>query len=158
MEFIVQIGHLSKNQPILVVEDSDEDFSSFMRVLSDLEFYPQIFRAFDGDEALDFLEQFSRKELKRQGDLNRPALILLDLNLPGTDGRDVLAQVKQDQQLASIPVVVFTTSSSVKDIKTCYDRGANSYVVKPMGVNALRRTLGELFHYWFGTSILPEPT
>lgn len=139
---------------MLIVEDSDEDFEALQRVLSrnckttNL----QIKRCNDGDEALDLIYQRAD-----YGNLDqRPRLIMLDLNLPGTDGRDVLTQVKQDQQLKKIPIVIFTTSSDPKDIEACYQRGANSYLIKPMNIEKLKTSVCSLIQYWFEVAILPE--
>jgi CheY-like chemotaxis protein len=138
---------MSKNQPILIVEDSDEDFEAFTRIMQHFSYCNPLYRCCDGDEALEFLYQ--------TGDYNnptlapRPIVILMDLNLPGTDGREVIQQVKQDDSLKSIPIVVFTTSSSPKDIETCYNHGVNSYLLKPIGTEALTNTIRNFFDYWF---------
>lgn len=80
---------------------------------------------------------------------------MLDLNLPGTDGREVLAQVKQDQRLKVIPIVVLTTSSNPKDIDFCYRAGANSYLIKVVQLEQFTRSIGHLVHYWFEAVTLP---
>jgi CheY-like chemotaxis protein len=74
---------------------------------------------------------------------------MLDLNLPGTDGLEVLAQIKQDEQLKMIPVVVFTTSSNPKDIESCYNYGANGYMIKPIDVIKLEESIRNFINYWF---------
>jgi CheY-like chemotaxis protein len=139
---------------ILVIEDSDEDYEAFMRVVKTLVVPYSIYRCQDGDTALEFMfqeESYADPELAP-----RPNLILLDLNLPGTDGREVLATIRKNEQFNLIPVVVFTTSFNQKDVKFCYAHGVNGYLLKPMGISALTDTLQTLFRYWFEFSILPE--
>ena len=80
---------------------------------------------------------------------------MLDLNLPGTDGRQVLQKIKQDENMKLIPVVIFTTSNNPKDIEACYRQGVNSYMVKPMDFNRLKHSIQILIDYWFNTMILP---
>ncbi len=136
---------------LLVVEDSDEDFEALKRVLRrNCETQIPLIRCCDGDEALDFLAQDTGRK-----SVDLPSLILLDLNLPGLDGRDVLCEVKQNDRLKVIPVVVYTTSSSPKDIETCYRHGANSYLVKPMDLQQLKSSLCLMLNYWFDVISLP---
>jgi CheY-like chemotaxis protein len=138
--------------PILIVEDSDEDFAAFIRIIKSRSASLAIYRAQDGDDALDFL--FRTGVYAPPAVAPRPTLILLDLNLPGTDGREVIEQVKQNEQLKAIPIVVFTTSSNPKDIATCYRYGANSYLIKPIGTDTLEQTIHDFFHYWFAVNVL----
>jgi CheY-like chemotaxis protein len=138
---------------LLVVEDSDTDFVVLNRVLKNLSFNYPIHRCCDGDEALDYLYRKGKYE-----DIYRypqPDLILLDLNLPGTDGKDILDEIKQNPQLKSIPIVIFTTSSNPQDIKACYQRGANNYLLKPMDFGEMKITVESLINYWFNISLLP---
>ena len=86
----------------------------------------------------------------------RPGIILLDLNLPGTDGREVLAEIKGEHALADIPVVVLTTSADHRDVEACYQAGANSYVQKPVNLDAFMEAIQRLHDYWFDVVILPE--
>ncbi|MEG3435711.1 response regulator [Pannus brasiliensis CCIBt3594] len=146
---------MERTKIILAVEDSDEDFAAFTRVLKD---FPQnnisIRRARDGDEALDYL--YYRGEYEDPARAPRPSLILLDLNLPGTDGREVIEEIKRDQELKKLPVVVLTTSSSPKDVQTCYSYGVNSYLIKPIGVEELKSTIRAFLNYWFAAVVLPD--
>jgi len=142
------------NQSFLIVEDSDEDFFAFERIMRRLSVTQTIYRCSDGDEALDFL--YHRGQYTDPEQAPRPSIILLDLNLPGIDGRDVLAQIKQDSDLNIIPVIVFTTSSNPKDIEICYQQGVNSYIIKPININKLMRSIEILIEYWFGANTLPE--
>jgi CheY-like chemotaxis protein len=146
----------SEDKPIsiLVIEDSDEDYEAFMRVIKTIMGSFSIYRCEDGDTALEFL--FQEENYAEPAIAPRPNLILLDLNLPGTDGREVLATIRNKEEFNLIPVVVFTTSFNQKDVKFCYAHGVNGYILKPMGISALTDTLRTLFRYWFDFSILPE--
>jgi CheY-like chemotaxis protein len=139
--------------PLLIVEDSDEDYSTFLRIVRECEFQRPVYRACDGEDALDYLYQ--RGHYGDPQIAPRPAVIVMDLNLPGTDGREVIEQVKQDQSLKDIPIVVLTTSSNPRDVDSCYQFGINSYMLKPIGVPALRRTIKDFLHYWFNAIVLP---
>ena len=144
----------NQTQPLLLVEDSDEDFEAFGRIIRKSAVTHPIYRCSDGDEALDFL--YKTGEYANFTQTPRPAIIVLDLNLPGTDGREVLAQIKQDEDLKTIPVVVFTTSSNPKDIESCYRNGVNGYIIKPIDVTKLRKTIQILIDYWFEAVVLPD--
>jgi CheY-like chemotaxis protein len=139
---------------LLVVEDSDEDFEALRRIMRQSAVTTPVYRCLDGDEALDFLNHTG--EYCDRTAVPRPSVILLDLNLPGTDGRDVLKQIKQDSELQIIPVVVFTTSSNPKDIEVCYQYGVSGYIIKPIDVNKLKKGIQTFIDYWFQTVILPE--
>lgn len=145
----------SYTQPLLLVEDSDEDFEAFGRMLRKFSVVNPVYRCADGDEALDFLYQTGA--YANPDTAPRPAIILLDLNLPGTDGREVLEQIKQDLSLQAIPVVVLTTSSNPKDVETCYQYGVSSYIIKPIDIKQLQRTVQSLIEYWLETVVLPHP-
>lgn len=142
-------------QPLLMIEDSDEDFEAFRRIIRHLPIAKQVYRCSTGDDALDFLYQTG--EYANSAIVQRPGIVLLDLNLPGTDGREVLGQIKQDNTLKSIPVVVFTTSSNPRDIEACYQYGANGYIIKPIDINELRRAIQVFIDYWCEVSTLPHP-
>lgn len=140
--------------PILIVEDSPEDFEATRRALRKSRLGNGVYHCADGDEALDFLHH--RGKYADLASAPRPSMILLDLNLPGTDGREVLAEIKQDPQLRNIPVVVLTTSTDPRDIESCYEVGANSYVQKPVDLEGLVHGLERLQDYWFEIVVLPE--
>ncbi|MDY6781276.1 MAG: response regulator [Cyanobacteriota bacterium] len=143
-----------RTKPLLVIEDSDEDFEALKRMMSRSTFAIPVYRCSDGDEALDFL--YREGEYRDRAEVQRPSMILLDLNLPGTDGREILEQIKQDSSLKTIPVVIFTTSSNPKDIEVCYQNGANSYILKPMEIGRLKKEVKTLLDYWFETVVLLE--
>ena len=143
------------HQTILIVEDSPEDFQATRRALINAGLHNSIRHCEDGDEALDYL--FQRGEfVEPENAAPRPGIILLDLNLPGTDGRDVLAAIKQDAELKHIPVIVLTTSSDPRDIEACYKAGANSYVQKPVGLDSFMDAIQRLHDYWFEIVVYPK--
>ena len=78
------------------------------------------------------------------------------MNLPNTDGRDIIKMVKQSPDLQIIPIIVLTTSNSLQDIQTCYKYGANCYMLKPMGVKEMQQTVQVIFQNWFQLAVLPS--
>jgi len=104
----------------------------------------------DGEQALAFLHQHAPYQHSP-----RPAVILLDLNLPRKDGREVLAEIKKEENLRRIPVVVLSTSTRDTDIRNAYDLHANCYIPKPVDVEKLMQVLGMIEEFWLGTAILP---
>lgn len=140
--------------PLLVVEDSDEDFEALGRVMrKTCDIQVPLTRCVDGDDALDFLYQ--RGPYAAQEATTLPGLVLLDLNLPGTDGREVLTEIKQNARLKQIPIVVLTTSSNPKDIQACYQYGVNSYMLKPTDIEQLKTSVRLFVDYWFKVAVLP---
>ena len=106
----------------------------------------------DGEQLLEYLRQ--------QGDYAdalRPHLVVLDLKMPKKNGLEVLAEMREDEQLSRIPVVVLSSSDRVEDISESYARGANSYVTKAASLTGLREGVGELARYWMDIASLPEP-
>ncbi|MBH8575134.1 response regulator [Nostocaceae cyanobacterium CENA369] len=141
-------------QTLLVIEDSDEDFEALCRVMYRQAVINPIFRCTDGDEALDFL--YHTGSYSDAQTAPRPSIILLDLNLPGTDGREVLEQIKQDGSFKTIPVIVFTTSANPKDIEICYRHCVASYILKPIDIKRLVQTIQSFITYWLDLVILPD--
>jgi CheY-like chemotaxis protein len=136
-----------KTYRLLVIEDSHEDFEALCRIIDQVSNVSlDIHRCVDGDEALDWLNQAHFN----------PDLIILDLNLPGTDGREILLMIKQTNSLKAIPIVVLSTSSNPKDIAACYQSGVNSYMLKPMNINHLKDSLRMMLDYWFKAMVLPN--
>ena len=138
---------------ILIVEDNDDDFEACQIALSgDGNLANPIRRCTTGDDALDYL--FCRGPYaETKPDI--PGLILLDLNLPGTDGRSVVTEIKSNHLLRMIPVVVMTSSRDIRDIQACYSAGANSYVVKPVDLDGFLQAVARLKEYWFQIALLP---
>jgi CheY-like chemotaxis protein len=143
----------TRPQFILVVEDSDEDYTALLRALRKLAINNPLHRCLDGGDCLDYLYR-QGQYATAQHDL--PGLILLDLNLPGTDGREVLAQIKGERALKSIPIVVVTTSINPQDVQICYVNGANSYVVKQSRFDKFQEAIQQMMIYWLETVTLPS--
>ncbi|MCU0549825.1 MAG: response regulator [Leptolyngbya sp. Prado105] len=139
------------NCPLLVVEDSNEDFKMLQRLMRRMEVQNPIYRCTSGDDALEFLA-----DAQTSGNTPRPSVILLDLNLPGIDGRNVLEQLKQNQDLKEIPIVIFTTSSNPQDITFCYRQGANGYLIKPMDADELKKTVQAFVEFWLESNTPPS--
>lgn len=142
------------NQPILLVEDSPEDFEATVRAFNRAGLKNPIVHCEDGDSALDYL--YRRGRYANPETSRRPGVILLDLNLPGTDGREVLQEIKRHDQLRHIPVIVLTTSTDERDVEACYQAGANSYIQKPVDMDGFIRAIERLNGYWFEVVVLPK--
>lgn len=139
---------------LLVIENSNEDFEAFQRFARQSSLNISVYRCVNGTQALAFLYRTDPYDDPEPVPL--PGLILLDLNLPGLDGREVLSRIKQDDDLKLVPVVVFTTSNNPKDIEACYRQGVNSYIIKPMDFSLLKRSIQTLLDYWFDITALPK--
>jgi two-component system response regulator len=105
----------------------------------------------DGIEAMDFLRRH-----RTFPDAPRPDIILLDLNMPRKDGRELLAEIKQDPDLQLIPVVIFTTSANEDDLRQALGLGVNSYLTKPADLQQFLRVVQSIQDFWFGISTLPS--
>lgn len=139
---------------ILIVEDCEEDYEFTKRAFERAGLHNTLDHCWDGDEALDYL--FGRGEYAGPEKPEPPGVILLDLNLPGTDGREVLQEIKANEGLRKIPVIVLTTSTDERDIDSCYASGANSYVQKPVDAQGFFLAIQRLKDYWFEVAILPK--
>jgi two-component system, chemotaxis family, response regulator Rcp1 len=135
---------------ILLVEDSPTDVLLAKEALEYSKINNKLQTVPDGVEAIAYL----RKEGKYQ-DAPRPGLILLDLNLPRKDGREVLAEIKSDEKLKRIPVVVLTTSKSEADILKAYGLHANCYIVKPVDFEKFAEVVKNIENFWFSVVTLP---
>ena len=140
----------SKIIDILLIEDSSTDVLMIREALSEGKLLNKIHVAEDGVEALDFLHKRGKFASSP-----RPNLILLDLNLPRKNGREVLAEIKADKDLKRIPVVVLTTSSTKEDILRSYDLHVNCYVVKPVEFDSFVKAVQSIQHFWSSTVSLP---
>jgi two-component system, chemotaxis family, response regulator Rcp1 len=129
---------------ILLVEDSLTDIKMLFLALNKSGRKKNIATSADGEQAMAFLDG------RTEG--ARPDLIILDLNLPKKDGWQVLAECKSDPRLRCIPIVVFTTSGSQRDVDRCYALGANSYVTKPFDLDAFQDAVGMIEDFWLGLS------
>jgi len=138
---------------ILIVEDNPGDVRLVREALKACASSHRLQVARDGEEALAML----RRQPPHQGS-SRPNLVLLDLNLPRMDGRELLAQLKHDPELRRIPVVVLTTSGAERDVQSSYDLHANGYVVKPIEVEQLFDMIRVIEQFWFHVARLAEQT
>lgn len=146
---------MNSGTSILIIEDSPEDYEACVAALTEeSNMANPIVWCETGEEALNYL----RKEGEfADADHELPGMIMLDLNLPGLDGRDVLAMLKNDPTTKRLPIVVMTSSSDKADINRCYDAGANSYVVKPVNLDGFLAAVARLHDYWFKIVVLPRP-
>lgn len=135
------------NQPILLVEDNPVDLDLTLRAFASRKLTNPVEIARDGEEALAFIEKW------KNGD-PVPVVILLDLNLPKVNGLEVLEAIKKHPDFKAIPVVVLTTSSESRDVKTSYQLGANSYIVKPVDFDKFMEVAEQIELYW---SVLNRP-
>lgn len=136
---------------ILLIEDSPTDALLAKECSNTPRVRNTLHTMMDGVEALAFLH----KEGKYR-DVPRPDLILLDLNLPKKDGREVLAEIKADEKLKRIPVVVLTTSEDEMDVFQSYGRHANCYIVKPVDFDKFAKIVQDIEGFWFSVVTLPE--
>jgi chemotaxis family two-component system response regulator Rcp1 len=135
---------------ILLVEDDPDDALLITEALREMKIPSDLHLAMDGEEAMSF---FHREE--RHADAPVPDLVLLDLNLPKKDGRQVLVEIKADPELRRIPVIVLTTSAAERDILEAYDQHVNAYVRKPVGFKALLDVVRSIQDFWISSALLP---
>jgi len=139
-----------KKVDVLLVEDNPGDIRLLQEAFKESESFSHLNITYDGEQALAFLRQegcYSKSP--------RPAFILLDLNLPRKDGREVLAEIKRDENLRQIPVVILSTSTNNEDVRRAYDLHANCYIPKPFDIDRLQ-DLGRLLEsFWLDTVLLP---
>ncbi|MEZ5931519.1 MAG: response regulator [Alphaproteobacteria bacterium] len=146
---------VTASQTILIVDDSDDDYDATVRALSKgTNLRNPIHRCENGQEALDYLHR--RGAYAQPDTAPRPGLILLDLNMPGIDGRKVLQEMDSVVELRRIPTVVMTNSDDERDIDVCYELGANTYVRKPLNWNGFFEAMTRLKEYWFEIALLPK--
>ena len=136
---------------ILLVEDNPGDARLTIEAMREAKMRNRIHVVEDGVEAMEFL-----RHQGRFGDAPRPDLILLDLNLPRKDGREVLAEVKSDPDLRRIPVVVLTTSRAEEDVLRAYDLHANCYVTKPVDLAQFMKIVSQIDEFWVKVVTLPR--
>ncbi len=135
---------------ILLIEDSPGDIRLVQEALKEGKLHNRLFIVRDGVEGLDFLLKRNQYQ-----EAVRPDLILLDLNMPKKDGREVLAEIKQHEDLRRIPVVILTTSTSEADILKTYNLHANCYIVKPLNLDEFIRVVRSIESFWLSIVKLP---
>lgn len=131
---------------LLLVEDSDEDAATMREALDRSGVAASLKRVITGDKCMELLRRHTEPS---------PALVIMDLNTPGMDGREALRQIKSDDQLKSLPVVVVSTSNNPHDIDFCYAAGANAYHMKVVRYPEHLKTMIALISYWLGNATLP---
>lgn len=142
---------LSQPIEILLIEDSPSDANLTIREFRRAEIANHLHWVEDGETAIDYLKQQGNYQ-----DATRPDLILLDLNLPGLDGREVLAEIKADAVLKRIPVIVLTTSASEEDILRSYNLSANCYITKPIDIQQFIQVIQLINDFWMKAVKLPS--
>ncbi|MCG8549909.1 MAG: response regulator [Desulfobacterales bacterium] len=136
---------------ILLVEDNPGDAELAKEALENSKFINKLHVAEDGVQAMEFLH--------RQGPYTnapRPDIILLDLNLPKKDGREVLAEIKSDDKFKTIPVVILTSSKADQDVIRSYKLHANCYITKPLDINQFFKVVGNIKEFWMSIVVLPH--
>ena len=146
----MQSNESGKPIEILLVEDNEGDIRLAVEALKDAKIFNHINFVQDGVEAMAYV----RKQGKFARAL-RPDLILLDLNMPKKDGREVLAEIKSDPDLRSIPVVILTISQAEQDILKAYDLHANCYITKPVDLDQFNKVVHSIEEFWFTIVKLP---
>ncbi|MBL8730285.1 MAG: response regulator [Planctomycetes bacterium] len=144
-------GSSGRPRVILLVEDDQGDQELTRRALQRLPVRHHLEVVANGEDALDYL--------CRRGhfaEAVRPDLVLLDLNLPGLDGKQVLQRLRAEPALVGLPVVCLTTSSQDDDVRQSYRLGANSYIAKPASMEGFSALVEAVHHYWFDTVLLPD--
>lgn len=135
---------------ILVVEDNAGDARLIREVLNSDKIFASLYMTKDGVEAMDFLHNRGRYR-----NSPKPDLIILDLNLPRKDGREVLAEIKNDDRLKHIPIVIMTISQAEEDILKSYNLHANCYITKPIDLNQFIKVVKSIEEFWFSIVKLP---
>ncbi len=136
------------NQYILMADDDADDRFLVQAAFEDNKIDQKLLFFEDGEQLLDHLKDDNIKGITR--------FILLDLNMPKRDGRDVLRTLKADKQLSTIPIIVFSTSKAPDDINSSYKLGANSYVVKPSSYEHLKEVIQKISDFWLNTAMSPR--
>ena len=136
---------------ILIAEDDADDRFLLQAAFEENGFSDKLHFVENGVEVLDYLLSFKGAEKEKQ----LPRFILLDLNMPKKDGREVLRELKQHPDLRKIPVVIFSTTNNEHEMRRCYELGANSYITKPNSFESLLKTVAALRSYWMHTTSVP---
>jgi CheY-like chemotaxis protein len=141
------------NSTVLMVDDDPDDFFLAKHAFRKSGLKKDFRMVSDGEELMDYL--YRRGNFATLESSPLPCLILLDLNMPRKDGREVLEEVKKDPEFRRIPIIVFTTSGEETDIASCYELGANSYITKPAKFDTLVEVMTSLVDYWLKVVRLP---
>ncbi len=139
------------NAKLLLVEDDEADIVLIKEVLEESRYIKELYVVKDGESAMEFLHKKNDYT-----DAPTPDLILLDLNLPGMNGKQVLQAIKHDEYLRLIPVIILSTSLLQDEVNECYKLHANCYMTKPLDLDDFHEIVRRMEEFWFGCSILPE--
>ncbi len=138
---------------ILMADDDPDDHFLARDTLESLQLPVSLQQALNGEELLDYLLQQGRFSDRNAP---RPDVVLLDLSMPGMNGKEALSRIRATPELQEMPVVIFTTSRDLQDVNECYRLGANSYVTKPASMEEWDRVMQTLCTYWLQTAKLPS--
>lgn len=144
----------AKQVPVLLIEDDEDDICLVERAFKKGRILNKLYVVRDGDEALEFLRHTGR--YASGADAPRPGIILLDLNMPRMDGRELLKIIKSDESLRRIPVIVLTTSKAERDVLESYNHGANSFITKPVEFDKFLDAVITLGKYWLNIVEVPD--
>lgn len=134
---------------ILIAEDDEDDRFLLQTAFQEKKYVEKIDFVHNGVELITYLESI---QMNQQYSSSYPAFVLLDLNMPKKDGREVLHFMKQHPVYKRIPVIIFTTTRNENEVRYCYDLGANTYIVKPTSFDGLLKVLDEIRSYWLTTA------
>lgn len=143
-----------ENIPVLLVEDDDDDVRLTQRAFVKGKILNKLYVVRDGEEAMEFLEHRGRYTDRVSAPL--PGVILLDLNMPLMNGREVLRRIKSNESLRHVPVIILTTSDQEEDIWDCYEHGANTFITKPVRFSNFLEAVVTLGKYWLCVAELAE--
>lgn len=145
--------HSSRPITLVVADDDPDDRVLIREALHETRLSGDVHFVVDGEELMDYLRH--RGTYAKSGASPRPALILLDLNMPRKSGSEALAEIKADPALRQVPVVVLTTSEAEEDVFRSYDLGANSFITKPASFGSLVAVMKNLERYWLDAAAIP---
>ncbi len=150
---LIQNNNMADIAVTLLVEDNPADQQLTIRAFKKGKVNTNLQIANDGQEAMDYLNRVGKYADKKE--YPWPDLILLDINMPRKDGKQVLREIKENKEFKTIPIVMLTTSDQEKDILEAYELGVNSYISKPVRINEFIDVINKLEEFWFNLSLLP---
>ena len=145
---------VTSQTPILLVDDNADDYDATMRSFKSAHLHNPVQWCKSGKDAMEYLHHEGK--YANLSPEQRPGIILLDLNMPGIDGKKTLSLIKADRSLKKIPVIILTTSSDERDVDSCYELGASTYIQKPVDFESLVYAIRRIKDYWFGIALLPS--
>jgi two-component system, chemotaxis family, response regulator Rcp1 len=145
---VIELGEFE----ILLIDDHPSDAKLFQHAMEQAATRANLFWVATAEEGLQYL----RREGRFTG-VSRPRLVVSDLNMPGMDGFEFLMEARKNSSMATLPIVIFSSSRAPRDVLRCYQLGANSFISKPMSLESLVTTIGALVRYWLDIVELPDP-